>query len=155
MKEDEVKEYIYEQNFENMKKEDFDRSFVLRFKTGPRNAPTVHHVAEVTGAMRNEIKLRRRLFLHFNSIVAKDFIQVPKCNKCQELNHVAKFCTKEQVCNHCGIQGHNKKECPDKNLPARCIPCTNRKKKCTANTKEECQTYMLLKQRLIDNTNYG
>ena len=155
MKEEEITEFIHEQNFEHMSKEEFEKSFTLRFKTGPRNAPTVHHVAEVTGAMRNEIKAKHRLFLQFNSIVAKDFIQVAKCNNCQDLNHIAKFCSKEQVCSHCGTHDHNKKDCPDHNMPAKCIPCLNRKKKCNAKTKEDCQTYLLLKQRLIDNTNYG
>ena len=47
--EKEITDAIYNQNFDStMSREDFEKQFKLRFKTGQRNKPTVHHVAEVS-----------------------------------------------------------------------------------------------------------
>lgn len=66
--------------------------FSLKFKTGPRDKEVVHHVAEVTSTMRKLILQKGRLYLPFISVVAKDFIVVPRSLKCQDLGHIAKYC---------------------------------------------------------------
>lgn len=153
MKEEEMLENIYQQNFEEMDKTSFMEGCKVRFKTGPRNRATVHYVVEMTGTIRKLVTQRGRLYIGFSSHNVKDYIVVPRCLKCQDLGHIAKHCRKEEgVCAHCGDSGHNKSDCPKKQQPSVCIPCSTRKKRCT--DRKECQTHKMLWERLIAKTDY-
>lgn len=154
-----IKEAIYKQNFEDeIEEKDFQEQFNLIFKTGPREKEVVNHVVEVTSKMRNLILNKGKLYLPFLAISAKDYLVVPRCLKCQDYGHIAKFCKNEnRVCAHCGKENHEKKECPDKEKIQTCIPCGRRNKKCNQTGKEwrNCETYNMLRQREIDRTEYG
>lgn len=153
LSEQDLTDIMYEQNFEGqMSLEEFRKEFKPRFKTGPRDRPTVHHVVEVTAKIRREIFSRKRLYCGFRSLNVKDYIVVPRCAKCQDLGHVVKHCQQEaSICGHCGVQGHEKTQCPSKDKQKMCIPCTKRGKKCQG---KECITYKILEERLIQKTNY-
>ena len=149
-----ISETIYEQNFEDrMDVNEFKEQFKLRFKTGPREKPTVHHVVEVSPDLRKEILTKQRLYLHFQSIAVKDFLTVPKCRRCHDLGHVMKYCSaEEEKCDRCG-GNHKNTLCREEHEI--CIPCKFRKKKCTAANTKECATYQMLMNRLIQKTDYG
>lgn len=154
-KEDQVLESLYTQNFEDsLTREEFTNQCKVRFKTGPRNRPTVHIVAEMSANLRRLAINRGRLYVGFSSHAAKDYIVVPRCLKCQDLGHIAKHCrhTKE-TCSHCGEQDHKKNECGKKEQAPTCIPCMLRKKKCTS--KKDCPTYKIMWDRLISKIDYG
>lgn len=154
-----IKESLYRQNFEGeLKEEDFHAEFNLIFKTGPREKEVVNHVAEVSPKMRNLLINKGKLYLPFLAISVKDFLVVPRCLKCQDYGHIAKFCKEEnRVCAHCGLENHERKDCPNKEKAQTCIPCSRRHKKCNKTNKEwkECDTYKMLRQREIDRTEYG
>ena len=156
MKSDEIIETIYDQNFEGQsRKEEFIEKFNLKFKTGPRDKTTVHHVAEVEASLRTLILKRGRIYLGFRSVNVKDYVVVPRCIKCQDLGHVAKYCSKEKsTCSHCGEEDHSKQQCAKNNQPAVCIPRQRRGKKCSQ-AKKDCPTNTLLLERLIQRTDYG
>ena len=156
MKQEEIVDTIYEQNFEgHLSKEEFQQKFSLRFRTGPREKTTVHHVAEVEASLRTHILRRGRIYLGFRSVNIKDYVVVPRCIKCQDLGHVAKYCSREKsTCAHCGEEDHSKQQCEKKHQPAVCIPCQRRGKKCSQ-AKKDCPTNALLLERLIQRTDYG
>lgn len=153
---EEIVESIYHQNFDDtLSWEEFNDSFKLKFKTGPRDKPTVHHVAEVSGKMRQMIFSRARLYLGFRAINVKDYLVVPKCMRCQDLGHVSKHCPRTQeTCAHCGVEEHTRANCSQKDKPPVCIPCMKKGKKCTK-TQKDCPTHKLLLERLIQRTDYG
>lgn len=153
---DYIQNAIYEQNLKDqITREEFNEGFTLRFKTGPKDKPTVHHVAEVHPRIRHLLLQQYRTYVGFNAIRAKDYLVVPRCIKCQDIGHVAKHCkAEENTCSHCGEQGHNKNECPKKDQPPVCIPCKNRKKECKEKGKD-CKTYIMMMERLIQKTDYG
>lgn len=152
-------EYTYEQNFEELcSREEFEKEFQPKFKTGPRDKEIVHHVVEVSPRVRNVVIQKGRIYLPFISVTAKDFLVIPRCNKCQDLGHVAKHCLCENtICAHCGDKDHERKECTKRERAQVCIACNKRGKKCNKTGKDwrDCETYRLLVQREIDRTDYG
>lgn len=149
----EIKELIYEQNFiENMTKQEFEEEFKLKFRTGPRDKKMVHHVVEVGPKTRKLLIQKKKVYVAFSSADIKDYIVVARCMKCQDLGHIAKYCTQKEICSHCGKEDHKKVECPKKDLPAACIPCMKRGKKCLG---KECQTLKIMTERLILKTDYA
>ncbi|XP_028145852.1 uncharacterized protein LOC114339400 [Diabrotica virgifera virgifera] len=152
-KEEDIKEDIRAQNFEHMSKEEFEDSFKIRFKTGPRGKSTVHYVAEVSPGLRKAL-IRDRIYIGFSAINAKDYIVVPKCLKCQDLGHVAKHCSKETACSHCG-GAHEKKECDKAEQRKTCIPCKARGKAECNKDQKDCPTHKMLTDRLILKTDWG
>ncbi|KAK9747524.1 hypothetical protein QE152_g5281 [Popillia japonica] len=153
MNEEAIAKAVYEQNLsEVLGKSEFTQNLKLRFKAGPKDKATVHHVVEVSNKIRKAILEQHKLYLGFRSMSAKDYIVVAKCNKCRDLGHVAKHCTKEEACDHCGNSCHKRDSCPHKNKPAICIPCSRRGKSCTK--KGDCPTYKMMVERLIQKTNY-
>ncbi|GJQ70407.1 hypothetical protein Trydic_g22836 [Trypoxylus dichotomus] len=53
MKEDNIKEAVYEQNFaEQISKQEFNKNFCFRFNTGPKGRPTCHVVVKVSSRAR-------------------------------------------------------------------------------------------------------
>ncbi|XP_050516187.1 uncharacterized protein LOC126891051 [Diabrotica virgifera virgifera] len=152
-KEEDIMEDIRAQNFENMSKEEFEDSFKVRFKTGPRGKSTVHYVAEVSPGLRKAI-IKDKIYIGFNAINVRDYIVVPKCLKCQDLGHVAKHFTKETACSHCG-GAHEKKECDKAGQPKTCIPCKARGKADCKKEHKDCPTHKMLVDRLILKTDWG
>lgn len=153
--EQEIIDCIYYQNFEDMDRETFNKQFTLKFKTGPRNRQTVHHVAEVSPQLRKSILTKGRLYVGFSAHTAKDYLVVPKCLKCQDLGHIAKHCRKESAsCGHCGETDHLKTDCSKIKTPRTCIPCALRKRRCDGE-KSTCPTYKMIWERTISRIDYG
>lgn len=150
---EDLKAQIYEQNFADIiSEQEYEEGFKFRFKTGARNKPIVHQVVEVSARMRHLMVQKGRLFAGFASHPVKDYVVVPRCHKCQDLGHVAKWCKAEKmVCAHCGEQDHTKNDCKKSKQASVCIPCMLRKKKCGA----ECPTYKMMLERIIERTDYG
>lgn len=147
-----VKQLVYEQNFEGIiRKEEYEDNFNMKFKTGPRDKTTVHHVVEISAKLRKILLNQKRIYVAYGSYDVKDYIVVPRCMKCQDLGHVSKYCRKEnQVCSHCGDEAHKRADCPRRILTAICIPCKYRGKRCVG----ECATNKMLVERLIAKTDY-
>ena len=152
LREDDLKKAIMEQNLDGkIKGEDLE----LRFRTGPRNKPTTNWVIEVSPELRQNILNQGRVYVGYTGLKAKDFLQVARCAKCKDLGHVQKHCPGEERCGHCGGKDHGKESCPDKQKPARCIPCSNKGKKCTKPNTKECPSHGMALKRLQDRTDYG
>ncbi|CAH1406620.1 unnamed protein product [Nezara viridula] len=113
----------------NAKKLDPNKQhFSLVFKTGPRGRDTVHWVAEVSPAVRNEILAEGRVFLDWSSCNVRDWVAVTRCNKCQGFSHIEKFCPATVVnCGYCSERGHVSGDCPKQKTggPPKCINCNH------------------------------
>lgn len=151
---DYIKEAIYVQNLKDkITYDEFYNGFSLKFKTGPRDKPTVHHVAEVEPKIRKLLLNQHRLYLGFYATRIKDYIVVPRCMKCQDFGHVGKHCSAEgHTCGHCAGK-HQKAECQNKDKEQVCVPCNKRNKKCKGGN--DCQTYKMMMERLVEKTDYG
>lgn len=138
-----------------MDRQTFNDQFKIKFKTGSRNRPTVHYVAEVSPTIRKTILTKGRLFVEFSSHTAKDYLVVPRCLKCFDIGHVAKHCRKESSsCGHCGEIDHVKTDCQKIKQPKICIPCALRKRKCSGDNKT-CLTYKMMLERTVSRIYYG
>jgi len=135
----ELKENI-KQNLDELFIEEKD--IVPRFKTGPRDKPTVHWVIQMAPRVRKHIlQQRNRLYcMGFSSLKVRDFLQVARCMKCHDLGHVAKHCSGEERCGKCSATD-KKVDCKSENQV--CIPCSKRKLKCNTN-REDCPSYRTL-----------
>jgi hypothetical protein len=151
-----ITDCIYEQNFsEHTTKPEFMEQFKIRFRQGPKDKTTVNVIAEVGPKLRNVALAQKRLFIGFRSVDVRDYLVVVKCNKCQDLGHIAKYCKEEKtICAHCGKKDHMASECPDKAKPKVCIPCTRRGKQCSKDIKD-CPTHKFLLERQIQKTDNG
>lgn len=141
LNEEDITERIRIQNFEDIDAETFKEEFKLRFRTGPRDCDVVHHVAEVTGKLWKYLTTLGRVYLGFSAINVKDYLVVPRCHNCYDLDHVIKYCSKKPACSKCGSDDHTRKECKK---PTVCIPCTRRGKKSCNATGRNCPTYKIL-----------
>lgn len=152
----ELGEVVYMQNeVLDIKEGTFMEGFKPKFKMGPRNKNTVHHVIEVSPQVREMMIRSGRVHIDFTSVKVKDYLNIPKCFKCQDLGHIGKFCRSAvAVCAHCGGEGHTKNECGKLNLEEVCVPCKKRDKRCTKKGKE-CGTYKMMEEREKNRTDYG
>jgi len=76
----EPKENIIQQNLDELSIEEED--IVPRFKTGPRNKPTVHWIVQMAPRARKHILQQgNRLYMGFSSLKVRDFLQVARCLK--------------------------------------------------------------------------
>lgn len=144
----------------NAKKLDPNKQhFSLVFKTGPRGRDTVHWVAEVSPAVRNEILAEGRVFLDWSSCNVRDWVAVTRCNKCQGFSHIEKFCPATVVnCGYCSERGHVSGDCPKQKTggPPKCINCskTNSASNHPTNDKD-CPSYKRAIERLVMRTKYN
>jgi hypothetical protein len=82
----ELKENIIQQNLYEHPVEEKD--IAPRFKTGPRDKPTVHWVIQMVPRVRKYVLQQgSRLYMRFSSLKVRDFLQVAKCLKCHDLGH--------------------------------------------------------------------
>jgi len=148
----ELKENIVQQNLEGeFPVEESD--IIPRFKTGPRNKPTVHWVIQVTPKIKKYIlKQGSRLYTRFFSLKVRDILQMARCLKCHDLGHVVKHCSNEERCGRCGATDHKKPDC--KSEKQICISCNKRKLKCTTK-REDCPSHKTFYQKLQENIDYG
>ena len=87
----------------------------------------------------------------FSAVSVKDYIVVAKCG---DLGHTKTRCELPEVCDTYGKSGHKKAECPNKEAPRVCISCGLRKRNC-AEKRENCPTYNVMLDRLIQRIDYG
>uniref|UniRef100_A0ABD2VX66 CCHC-type domain-containing protein n=2 Tax=Trichogramma kaykai TaxID=54128 RepID=A0ABD2VX66_9HYME len=132
--------------------------FEPKFKIGKREpeGDFVNWVCEVSPQFRNAVDRTKRLYIDWNRCKVRDFSSISRCFKCQEFDHIAKFC-KAQVntCGKCGEDGHSYKECQQPNELNICAPCRRAGKPHEHRTDNKCPLYALALKRLIDNTDYG
>ncbi|KAG8296518.1 hypothetical protein J6590_055164 [Homalodisca vitripennis] len=60
--------------------------------------------------MRNVLRKRERVFVGWTSSRVKDYIDLPRCYKCQRFGDVAKFCNGRKACPRCA-KDHDIREC--------------------------------------------
>jgi hypothetical protein len=96
----ELKENIKQQNLDELSIEEED--VVRRFKTGPRDKPTVHWVIQMAPKVRKHVLQQvNRLCMEFCSFKVRDFLQVARYLKCHDLGQVAKHCSGKERCGRC------------------------------------------------------
>ncbi|XP_066909623.1 uncharacterized protein [Halyomorpha halys] len=128
------------------------------FKTGPRGRDSVHWVVEVSPGVRHEILAEGRVFLEWAYCNVRDWVAVSRCNNCQGLSHIEKFCTEAVVnCRYCGERDHSCESCPKQKSggPPKCINCSriNTVSDHSSDYKE-CPTYKRSLERTIMRTQY-
>lgn len=111
-------------------KEDTKRDIKIRFKVGPKDKPVSHWVVEVPGPVFKAISTQDRVYLGMSAHRFREFMDAPRCFKCQGYGHRAAFCKKAAtICGHCAQEGHKFQECPNKGKDAICCNCKARNRK--------------------------
>lgn len=123
-----------------------------RFKTGPKDQATVHWVLEADPETRKKLLNAGRVYVGYQACKAKDFLQVTRCMKCNDLGHPAKYCKGEECCSRCGETGHRKGDCTKQRV---CVPCSKRKLKCKKPGSDQCQARKFVEARLKEGVDYG
>lgn len=93
-------ESILEQNMERLQEAGIDKTvFVEGFKPiyemGKREQDRVHHVAEVTPAVRSGLLKIRKVFIGWMSCKMVDHVTISQCYNCQSFGHIASKCPQE------------------------------------------------------------
>lgn len=137
-----------------------DASIIMRplFRRGPKEAGTIQWVAEVDPGTRKLLK-NKIITIGWLSIRTHDYIEQPRCYRCQAFGHIVKNCpTKTETCSWCSNNGHTIKECPNKKQPAKCINCNIigiRKNTDHPTFDQTCTAYLRFIQKRVNNTYYG
>lgn len=84
--------------------------------------------------MRRPLIRQGKLYAGFRSLGVNDYLVVVRCNRRQDLGHMAKQCSlEEELCGHCGKSGHRKAKCPDEGKEAKSISAIRKGKLYTTN----------------------
>lgn len=165
LKDEEVKEEVYRRNMgqsgiaEQAFQEEFEIKHRYKDRGGGKNAGNRNHlVVECSVRVRNWLRSRGRIFVEWESCRIKDYIDVPRCYKCQRYGHVAKLCNGDKtVCPHCSGD-HEIKDCKKTGKEgARCINCVREGRtevKHPANWKG-CPGYEKAVKRYNEQIDYG
>lgn len=128
------------------------------YKTGKRDAHSDNWVIEVSPVARNFLLTKGRLGVGWISCPVSDYIESPRCFKCQQFGHIAKFCEKtKDTCGHCATEGHNYKECTLREQPPVCTNCkkANRGNTAHASNSRACPLYQSRVEFRVARINYG
>lgn len=117
---------IREQNFPDLKEEEWNNSFKLLFKLGKNLKEREHWVVETTQEMQTQIQGLGRLYVGYNSCRVKEFVQMDRCSKCLGSGPRRASCPRElDTCTFCSEEGHVREDCASRKSGAkpRCAVC--------------------------------
>lgn len=86
-----------------------------------KNTETIDLVIDVTKSDSDLLKTKQ-LYIGLNRCRAKNFIDTPRCYRCQGFGHLARDCVNEENCAKCA-GSHNTKNCKSSKIC--CINCQN------------------------------
>lgn len=84
-------------------------------------------IIEADENTHNKIVTKGKLNIGWRRCAAFEFINVPRCFKCQRFNHIAKYCDKNSCCGVCS-EDHETNKCENKTTEA-CVNCIDAKQK--------------------------
>lgn len=127
------------------------------FKRGPKELYTSQWVTEVDASTRKKLK-EGPINIGWLRIMAHDYIEQPRCYKCQAFGHISRKCpAREETCGWCAGNGHTMKNCPHKERPAICVNCHNmglRKGLNHSTSSRRCSAYLRFLEKKIRITQY-
>lgn len=154
---DQIIEEIYEQNFGNMKREEFAEKFKILFTTRPGET-TKNMVVEVKQDIWKMMERKGKIYCGWLACNIQEFLSPMRCGKCYRYGHTTKWCReKHEICGNCAKEGHQDKDCRERD--SKCINCTRAKKQGNdINHKavdKNCPILKIAKERLKKNIDYG
>jgi len=159
---EEISEEVFSKNMRgHMTKEEFNEEFQVKhkYKDARSEGRLNNLVVECSVRVRNMLRDKERIFIEWQSCRVKDYIDVPRCFKCQKHGHVAKYCTSAKVsCSYCAGE-HDHKECQDKNRKDK-VCCANCQRDGRPDTKHDagwkkCPAFQIAAKRYNDKIDYG
>lgn len=133
------------------------RAFRPLFRRGPKEGYLTQWVIEVDPATRKRL-LEGSITVGLLKITAHDFIEQPRCFKCQAFGHIGKKCRASvETCAWCAGNGHSTRECPQKTRPAVCINCRSAGLRGGNNHpafSKRCPAYLRFLEKKVRITNY-
>ncbi|XP_046684620.1 cingulin-like [Homalodisca vitripennis] len=128
LKDDEIMKEIYERNLkEEMTEDEMKEGFTIRSRKeegkGDRRRRIGSIIVQCSAKVRNLLRRRERLYIGWTSNRAKDYIDLPRCYRCQRFGHVAKYCNGKKACPRCSEE-HDIKDCRvQEDAPWKCVNC--------------------------------
>lgn len=122
---------MYGRNFvEGMTEQEFLRAIKIRRKVkqqqrGGNREKTEREtwIVEVNGKIFNSCMKRERIYMRWEALRVKKYVDVVRCFKCQGFGHVGKVCReKKQACGRC-MGEHKTEGCEVEEDSVRCINC--------------------------------
>lgn len=160
LNENQVLEYIYDQNIANklpnVSSDNFMSSIKLSHKSGKKDASTCNYILEVSAEIRKFLINQERVYINWTSCPVRDFTIVTRCYSCQQYGHAAKFCREPKMtCSHCSELGHSIKECTKKEQSAVCATCHRFNKPSNHKTGDVlCPAKKIAEERYINSIDY-
>src|SRR5436190_23688640 len=141
--------------------EEFMQEFEVRhrYKDAKSAGKKIHIVVECSVRIRNWLRGKEKIYIEWQLCRVKDYVDVPRCYKCQRYGHVAKHCNSEKPgCSHCAGE-HEFKDCPDAKKKER-VCCVNCKREKRENSKHDaasrkCPAYERAVKRQNEKIDYG
>lgn len=134
-----------------------DFRLLYQIQKGPKDR--VHWVAETSPHLRSTImgSQGKKIKISWARLRVDDFLDAPRCFKCQRYGHVAKHCTHKAItCGHCGKEGHKYSECLARDKPPVCTPCKLAKRNHTHSIQDKhCPSKLQAIKERMRKTAYG
>lgn len=163
LSEDQVLKELFVKNFGDigMTEQEFLREVKVRRKVtqarqrGEKENSRESWVMEVNGKIFRICMNRKRLYIGWESLKVKEYIDVVRCFKCQGFGHIGRVCRdEEQTCGRC-TDNHKTESCKVDDENVRCNNC--RKEGRDENhptTWIGCEVYKRVEERYFKSVNY-
>lgn len=127
------------------------------FKTGRRNAMTTQWILAVDTQTRKTLVDMRTIRHSILQFLVTDYLDQPRCYKCQRFGHLARGCPSEKpICKWCAGSGHTESECKNKSSSPICNNCKIARRRSDHPASDpNCQSYLNFIASLIKRSGYG
>lgn len=147
---------VQSQNLKDVSAVEIQQQLKLVSRQDNRSGESTNCVFECSPGMRNRLIKLDRVFIDWSCCRVQDYINLPRCYKCQAFNHIAKYCkSPSEICSLCATAGHNHKNCPTPQQ-VKCVNCSRFSKPCNhPAVSRECPAYLQAMEAALKRINYG
>jgi hypothetical protein len=152
--------------FVNNKKEKISENIICKFKFRRRqNETTNTWVLEISPNVWNILRNRRSIYMGWNACRFEEYLYIKRCYHCQRFGHISNECKDKELAEICGncSGSHSTKGCT-KTSVKKCTNCLrfniqnpNKRQLSTNHSvfSTDCECLKRLKEKIIQNINYG
>lgn len=161
--EEEILKEMYMRNFsESMTEQEFLRAVKVRRKIGQKKGGREKEkveretwIMEVSGRIYEGCMRQERVYMKWEAVRVKEYVDIVRCFKCQGFGHIGKVCReRKQVCERCG-EDHKTEACGVSDTEVKCPNCAREgRETCHAACWKGCEIYRRAEERYFKAVDY-